>query len=128
MCQLSTLQLADVHVVLQWRFGQEDLGLHYPKEFQDIVNQCLSIAPADRPTMRQVIELLLAVPLTGDANAMVPLLVKVMTTFGCAALGMHCSRFVDSCCTGLPFTCVQSSSAMLPNLIVILAACVSGFA
>ena len=74
VCQQFNLQLADVHVVLQWQHSRKYLGLHYPKEFQGIVNQCLSANPEDRPTMRQVVDRLQEVPLTGDTTIMISFL------------------------------------------------------
>ena len=59
--------LANVHVMLQWQYGRLDQELHFPEEFRDLVDQCLSKDPAARPTMRQVVERLQDVPLTGNS-------------------------------------------------------------
>lgn len=50
--------------LLQWDRAWEELNLDYPEEFEAIVNQCLRGKPANRSSMRDVVELLQRVPLT----------------------------------------------------------------
>lgn len=53
----------DLHA-MQWKSAyMNGKQLRYVVEFRALVDLCLSVKPEDRPSMREVVELLLAVPL-----------------------------------------------------------------